>query len=62
MCLNNQTKEYIEWFVWAFEKKYGRGSWERTLAEKRREQSKQSGEHADGRKSGDDNEWRKGKL
>jgi hypothetical protein len=34
--LNEEKEEYIKWYVWAFEKKYGKGSWEKTLAEKRK--------------------------
>jgi hypothetical protein len=33
--LNDATEECIKWYVWAFEKKYGKGSWKKTLAEKR---------------------------
>ena len=34
--LNEETEEYVKWYVWAFEKKYGKGSWEKTLMEKRK--------------------------
>jgi hypothetical protein len=59
--LNDQTDEYVEWFVWAFEKKYGKGSWE-TLAEKRKHQSKDSNENPtmESKGKGGEDEWRKG--
>jgi len=36
--LNEASEEYIKYFVRSFEARYGKGSWERTLNEKRKEQ------------------------
>lgn len=35
--LDGKSDEYIEWFIRSFEEKHGKGSWKKTLAEKREE-------------------------
>ncbi len=57
--LNEASEEYIRWFIWAFEKKYGRGSWKKTLEEKWKALDGASEEGGTARKEGGHgDEWR----
>lgn len=41
--LNDKHDDYIQWFIRSFEEKYGKGSWEKTLAEKWKEHANRHG-------------------
>ena len=53
--LTDANDEYAKYYVKSFEHKYGKGSWERTLAEKRKEEEDHERHRDDAQNHADEN-------